>query len=49
MSTFSQVLERLIFGNRGVVIGFFTLITAVLFYSAVQLKLDAGFEKNIPA
>jgi hypothetical protein len=48
MSTFSQFLERLIFGNRGIVIGLFTVITAVLFYSAVQLKLDAGFEKNIP-
>ncbi len=48
MSTISHFLERLIFGYRGVVVAIFALITVGLLYSASQLKLDAGFEKNIP-
>ena len=48
MSSISNLLERIIFGHRGIVITLFAMITAALFYSASQLKLDAGFEKNIP-
>lgn len=48
MSTISHFLERMIFGNRSIVIAIFSLITVGLLYSASQLKLDAGFEKNIP-
>ncbi|WP_100657355.1 efflux RND transporter permease subunit [Alteromonas flava] len=48
MSTISHFLERLVFNNRKVVIALFSLITLGLLYSATQLKLDAGFEKNIP-
>lgn len=48
MSKISNFLEKLIFNNRGIVIGIFALMTLSLLYSASQLKLDAGFEKNIP-
>lgn len=48
MSKISNFLEKLIFNNRGIVIGIFALMTLGLLYSASQLKLDAGFEKNIP-
>lgn len=43
-----NALETFIFRQRQVVISLFVLLTLVLFYSAAQLKLDAGFEKNIP-
>ena len=48
MTSISNLLERFMFGNRGVVVVLFAVITAGLLYSASQLKLDAGFEKNIP-
>ena len=48
MSTITRFIERLVFANRMIVIGVFALITLTLFYAASQLKLDAGFEKNIP-
>ncbi|MBT0587116.1 efflux RND transporter permease subunit [Alteromonas oceanisediminis] len=48
MSAISNFLERIIFNYRAIVIGIFSAITLGLLYSASQLKLDAGFEKNIP-
>ena len=41
-------IEKTVFRHRAIVIAFFAVITAFLLYNASQLKLDAGFEKNIP-
>ena len=40
--------EAAIFGHRKLVVAIFSLITVILLFMASQLKLDAGFEKNIP-
>ncbi|MBF7072795.1 RND family transporter [Glaciecola sp. MH2013] len=48
MTTIINQIEKAVFRHRVIVIAFFTLITAFLLYNASQLKLDAGFEKNIP-
>lgn len=48
MSGITNFLERLVFTNRAVVIGLFALATVFLGYQATQIRLDAGFEKNIP-
>ena len=48
MTNFIDTCEKAIFRNRGGVIGIFVIITAFLTYQATQLKLDAGFTKNIP-
>ncbi|MGD9584622.1 MAG: RND family transporter [Lysobacterales bacterium] len=47
-SAFSRGLESLIFENRGVVLLLFTAITAVMLFFALQLKVDAGFRKQVP-
>lgn len=41
-------LEDLIFGHRRVIIALFALISAVMVYAALQLKVDAGFTKLLP-
>ncbi|RDV25968.1 RND family transporter [Alteromonas aestuariivivens] len=48
MSRIIHFLEHLIFGNRRLVVGLFALLTLFLGYQASNMKLDAGFEKNIP-
>lgn len=48
MSKFDQLAEHLIFKNRAVVLAVFVLITAVMGYFASQLKVDAGFNKQVP-
>lgn len=48
MNGFISTLEKATFGNRGVLIAFFAAVTLFLAYQASQLKLDAGFTKNIP-
>ena len=40
--------ERLVFGNRPFVLILFALITIVLAFFAAQLRIDAGFKKQIP-
>ena len=40
--------ERLVFGNRPLVLVLFALITIVLAFFAAQLRIDAGFKKQIP-
>ena len=40
--------ERLVFGNRPLVLILFALITIVLAFFAAQLRIDAGFKKQIP-
>ena len=43
-----RAAERLIFGNRVIVLLIFTAITVAMAYFASQLKVDAGFKKQIP-
>jgi uncharacterized protein len=48
-SRFSATLEGLIFGNRLLVIGLFSLVTVLLAWSAIAgLRVDAGFSKQLP-
>ncbi|XOV77935.1 MAG: RND family transporter [Aestuariibacter sp.] len=48
MSKIIDLLELIIFRHRILVILLFSLATGYLFYQATNLKLDAGFTKNIP-
>ena len=48
MSTFERLAERLIFGYRPVVLFLFAAITVAMVFFASQLKVDAGFKKQIP-
>ena len=41
-------LEDLLFGARLLVLGFFALVTIYCAYYAFQLRMDAGFEKQLP-
>ncbi len=41
-------LEKLLFSNRRWVIGFFVLVTVFMMSSAMKLKVDAGFSKQLP-
>jgi predicted RND superfamily exporter protein len=45
---FSRMLENLIFTNRALVLLVFAIITGVMVYFAMQLKVDAGFRKQVP-
>lgn len=42
------MLEKLIFGNRGIVLGIFVLITLGFLFAASFLRIDAGFRKQLP-
>ncbi|HUG99364.1 MAG TPA: MMPL family transporter [Gammaproteobacteria bacterium] len=45
----TTALERLIFGNRPLVIAVFALVTVLFAWSAVSgLRVDAGFSKQLP-
>jgi len=48
MPSITHLIERLIFSNRKIVVGIFLLATVFLGYQASHMRLDAGFEKNIP-
>ena len=48
MNHFIDLIVRLIFRNRLVVVALFAITTVYLGFQASQLKLDAGFTKNIP-
>lgn len=48
MNRFVDRLADLIYGHRAVALAFFAIITLVLGYEASQLKVDAGFEKQLP-
>jgi predicted RND superfamily exporter protein len=43
-----SVSEKLVFGARPVVLAVFAAITVAMVFFAMQLKVDAGFEKQIP-
>src|SRR6186713_2886343 len=44
----TRALENLIFGARPLVLIVFAVITVVMLFFASQLKVDAGFKKQIP-
>src|SRR4249919_2403452 len=48
MNPFERLAERLIFGYRPVVLFVFAAITVAMVFFASQLKVDAGFKKQIP-
>ena len=48
MSRITQVIEKIVFSNRKLVVAVFAIATLFLGYQASQMRLDAGFEKNIP-
>lgn len=43
-----RALENLVFGARPVVLVLFALVTVVMLWAASQLRVDAGFKKQIP-
>ncbi len=45
---FKSGLEKLIFNNRRIFLGFFILITLLMAYSVTNLRIDAGFSKLLP-
>lgn len=45
---FHRLAERLVFGNRPLVLLLFAVLTVVLGFYASQLRVDAGFKKQIP-
>ncbi len=45
---FKSGLEKLIFNNRRIFLGFFVLITLLMAYSVTNLRIDAGFSKLLP-
>ena len=45
---FAAALEALLFGHRRAVIALFALLTAAMLWQASQLRVDAGFEKQLP-
>ncbi|MBU6198504.1 MAG: MMPL family transporter [Xanthomonadaceae bacterium] len=47
-NAFQRAAERLIFGHRGIVLLIFAAITVAMAFFAAQLKVDAGFKKQIP-
>ena len=47
-SAFHRFAERLVFGNRAVVLALFALVTVAMGFFASQLRVDAGFKKQIP-
>ncbi len=48
MSSITHLAERIVFGNRKVVVFLFLIATLFLGYQSSFMRLDAGFEKNIP-
>jgi predicted RND superfamily exporter protein len=48
MPGFARVLQNLIFGFRGLILVLIAVVTALMLYFAAQLKVDAGFKKQLP-
>ncbi len=48
MSAAQRFAEKIVFGSRPVVLFVFAAITVAMVYFASQLKVDAGFKKQIP-
>ena len=47
-TAFHRFAERIVFGNRALILLLFGAATLVLLYFAAQLRVDAGFKKQIP-
>ncbi|ANB18093.1 efflux RND transporter permease subunit [Dokdonella koreensis] len=45
---FHRFAERLVFGNRPAVLILFALVTLAMAFFAAQLRVDAGFKKQVP-
>ncbi|WP_146907039.1 hypothetical protein [Arenimonas daejeonensis] len=45
---FARFAENIVFGNRPLILIVFTAITLAMLYFASQLKVDAGFKKQVP-
>ncbi len=43
-----KLLENVLFGARGLILAAFALVTIYCAYYAFQLRMDAGFEKQLP-
>ncbi len=43
-----DILERLVFGNRRLILALFALVTLLMAYSVSNLRIDAGFSKLLP-
>lgn len=48
MSAFSRFAEKIVFGARPAVLIVFAVVTVLMAFMAAQLKVDAGFKKQIP-
>ncbi|SEA71028.1 hypothetical protein SAMN05660420_02910 [Desulfuromusa kysingii] len=48
LNAFRTGLEKLIFNNRRILLGFFILVTLLMSYSLTSLRIDAGFNKLLP-
>jgi len=47
-TAFHRFAESLVFGSRPVILALFAIVTVVMLYFATELKVDAGFKKQIP-
>jgi len=47
-SKFHEFAERLVFGRRWATLAFFAIGTVIMLFFAAQLRVDAGFKKQIP-
>jgi len=48
MKNLDALLERLVFGKRAIALGIFAFVTALLVFSALQLKFDTNLKKMVP-
>ena len=48
MNKFERLVEQIIFNQRVLVLAVFALITIAMVFFASQLKVDAGFNKQVP-
>ena len=42
------MLQNIIFNNKKIILLILSLITVAMLYFATQLKVDAGFKKQLP-
>lgn len=47
-SAFHRIAERLVFGQRWLILALFVVATMVMTFFAAQLRVEAGFKKQIP-
>lgn len=47
-SKFAQKIENAVFNNRPLILILIAIVTAIMFFFAIQLRVDAGFKKQLP-